>query len=507
MSASCSLRPVTVLVIISAVVFLGALDLTVVSTILPQVIYDFEIPLPQGLNQAAWIVTGYLLAYTVTMPFMGRLSDLYGRRRIYLVCLGFFIVGSIIVAFADSLGLLIAGRVVQALGAGALVPVSMAVVGDVFPAGRRALAFGILGAVDTAGWVVGPLYGALMVTNLNWRWIFLINVPLGLIAVPLIWYALKALNRGARPFRLDLVGATLLTVGLGALSLALTGGGAASTDSVFAASAQTGGGLNPYAPVLFGISLAAAVLFIAQERRAREPLIDWQMFGAGTFRAAGLVNLLIGGAIIAAVVDVPLYVNTVMTLARGWDPGQAAVHSGRALALFTSSMVVAAPIGGWLTQRFGYRVPALAGLAAALGGFLLLNRWATALDDLTQARDLILTGFGVGLVISPLATAVIDTVTEEQRGIASSLVLILRLMGMTIALSALTNFGVYRFEELSGALALGQTTPGAVAAVSAQVMDEIFMAAGLLCAAALLPALFLKTVSPGRRTESKVKGA
>lgn len=497
--------PGTILAVISAVVLLGALDLTVVSTILPQVIYDFEIPLPQGLNQAAWIVTGYLLAYTVTMPFMGRLSDLCGRRRIYLVCLACFMAGSIIVASSNSLGAMIAGRVVQALGAGALVPVSMAVIGDVFPAGRRGLAFGILGAVDTAGWVIGPLYGALMVANFGWRWIFVINLPLCLIAAPLIWYALGTLERGGRPGRLDLAGAVLLTAGLAALSLALTGGG--SSDSAFAANAQTGGGLNPYSPVLFGLSLAAAVLFIAQERRAQEPLIDWQMFASGTFRAAGLVNLLIGGALIAAVVDVPLYENTVMTLARGWDPGQAALHSGRALAVFTSSMVVAAPLGGWLTQRLGYRVPALLGLIAALGGFLLLNRWGTALEDFIQARDLILTGFGVGLVISPLATAVIDTVAEQQRGIAASLVLILRLIGMTIGLSALTSWGVYRFDELSGALALRQTTTGTVAALSAQVMDEIFLVAGLLCAAALLPALFLKTAPTGRRMESHIKGA
>lgn len=502
-----SLSPQTILLIISGAVFLGALDLTVVSTILPQVIYDFEIPLPQGLNQAAWIVTGYLLAYTVTMPFMGRLSDLYGRRRIYLVCLGFFVAGSLVVAFSNSLGLLIAGRVVQALGAGALVPVSMAVIGDVFPAGRRALAFGILGAVDTAGWVVGPLYGALMVANFNWRWIFIINLPLGIIALPLIWYALRELDRGVRPGRMDLVGAGLLTVVLASLSLALTGGGAASSDSAFASNAQTGTGLNPYAPALFSISLVAAILFIGQERRAQEPLIDWQMFRTGTFRAAGVVNLLIGGALIAAVVDVPLYVNTVMTLARGWDPAQAALHSGRALALFTASMVVAAPLGGWLTQRFGYRVPALLGLAGALGGFVMLNQWGTSLDDFTQARDLMITGFGVGLVISPLATAVIDVVAERQRGIAASLVLILRLMGMTIALSALTTWGVYRFDELSGALSVTQTTTAAVAAVSAQVMDEIFLAAGLLCAAALVPALFLKTAPLERRLDSRAKGA
>jgi len=492
-----NIQPVMILALISFSVFLGALDLTVVSTILRQVIFDLEIPFPSGLNQAAWIVTGYLLAYTLTMPVMGRLSDLYGRRRVFLVCLLLFVLGSMVVGVANSLPLMIAGRGLQALGAGALVPVSMAVIGDVFPPERRAMALGVLGAIDTAGWVVGPLYGAVMVTQFEWRWIFFINVPLGLIAALLTFVALRDLDRPVAPAKMDYPGAVLLSIALASLSIALTGDSGSAESSFAAANPVAGGGLSPYAPVLLATFLVAGVLFVWRETRAASPLIDPGMFRNVTFSAACLVNLLVGGALIAAVVDVPLFVNTVTLLARGFTPAQADLQSGVILAILTSAMVLAALVGGWLTERLGYRLPALFGLGVALIGFVLLSRWGAALEDFTQARDLIVCGIGLGMVIAPIATAVINTAPEQQRGTASALVLILRLIGMTILLSALTTWGVMRFDELSRAATLSQVTANFVAQISAQVMDEIFMLAAGVCAAALVPALFLRrTAAP-----------
>lgn len=491
-SARKTFAPPAVLVLISFSVFLGALDLTVVSTILRQVIFDLEIPFPGGLNEAAWIVTGYLLAYTLTMPVMGRLSDLYGRRRVYLLCLGLFVFGSVLVGLANTLPRMIAGRVLQALGAGALVPVSMAVVGDVFPESRRAVALGIIGAVDTAGWVVGPLYGALMVTQFQWRWIFFVNLPLGLAAAAFTFVALRDLDRPAAPASMDYLGVAFLSVALASLSLALTGSPSASESNFATASAQTGGGLSPNAPLLAVIFLVAGILFWARERRAASPLIDLAMFRSATFSAACAVNLLVGGALIAAVVDVPLFVNTVMLMARRLTPAQADLQSGAILAVLTSAMVVAALVGGVLTEHWGYRRPALLGLFVAAIGFVLLSRWGPGLDNVTQARDLIVCGLGLGMVISPIATAVINTAAEHQRGTASALVLILRLIGMTVVLSALTTWGVYRFEGLSRAVPLGATTVELITRISAQVMDEIFALAAAVCVIAIVPALCLR---------------
>jgi EmrB/QacA subfamily drug resistance transporter len=494
---------VLILGLISFSVFLGALDLTVAATIMRQVIYDLEIPFPAGMNQAVWIVTGYLLAYTLTMPLMGRLSDLYGRRRVFLSCLLLFAAGSIVVGTANSLLQMIGGRVVQALGAGALVPVSMAVIGDIFPEERRAFALGVLGAVDTAGWVVGPLYGALMVTRFEWRWIFFINVPLGLLAAALVFIALRERNRpvaSMKTMQMDYAGAVLFSIALASLNFALTGNSTAES-SFAAASAQSGGGLSPYAPVWLAIFFASGLLFWWCESHSSSPLIDPALFRHVTFSAACIVNLLIGGALIAAVVDVPLFVNTVMLLARGFTPAQSDLQSGTILAILTTAMVIAAIVGGWLTEHLGYRIPVLIGLIFAFGGFLLLSRWGATLDDFTQARDLIVCGIGLGIVIAPIATAVINTVAEHQRGMASALVLILRLVGMTIALSTLTTWGVSRFDELSRAVPLTAITTEFILHISAQVMDEIFALAAVVCALALAPALFLRrTAMPVTRT-------
>ncbi|MBI5302604.1 MAG: MFS transporter [Chloroflexi bacterium] len=488
-----SLHPTFTLALVAFAVFLGALDLTVVSTILRQVIFDFEIPFPSGLNQAAWIVTGYLLAYTLTMPVMGRLSDLYGRRRVYTASLALFVVGSVIVALSNSLETMIAGRVVQALGAGALVPVAMAIVGDVLPPEKRAVALGIIGAVDTAGWVAGPLYGAWMVTQFEWRWVFWINLPLGIVAGVLAFIALRDLDHATTHARMDYAGATLLCIALASLSLALTG--ESNSESAFAAaSASSSGGLSPYAPAFFALGLVAILGFVWRERRAASPLIDLAMFNDATFRAACAVNLLVGGVLIAAVVDVPLFVNTVMLLARRMTPAQADWHSGVILAMLTTSMMLAAFVGGALTARWSFRVPVLLGLVVTTLGLGLLSRWNASLDNVTQARDLVVCGVGLGIVISPIATAVINTVAEHHRGTASAIVLILRLVGMTIAISVLTTWGVHRFDELSRAAPLGALTAEFVVNISATVMNEIFLIAATISAIALVPALWLKSV-------------
>jgi EmrB/QacA subfamily drug resistance transporter len=496
-----AVRPRTILALISFSVFLGALDLTVVSTILRQVIFDLEIPFPAGLNEAAWIVTGYLVAYTLTMPFMGRLSDLYGRRRVFLGCVGLFVLGSIVVGVANTLSLMILGRAIQALGAGALVPVSMAIVGDIYPESQRAFALGVIGAVDTAGWVIGPLYGALMVTNWHWRWIFFVNVPLGIAAAGVASVALRGLDRPGEDSKMDYQGAVLLSAALAAVSLALTGSPSGSQSDFAAASTQTGGGLSPYAPILGLVALAAGITFWIRERRASSPLVDLHMFDKPVMVAACAVNLLVGGALIAGVVDVPLFVNTVMLIARNMTPAQADLQSGAILAALTSSMMAAALIGGMLTERWGYRRPAVLGLLVAALGFGLLSRWGLALDNFTQARDLVVCGLGLGLVISPVATAAINAVTEHQRGTASALVLILRLVGMSVALSGLTTWGVYRFDTLTRGVQLGAMTAEFVARVSSQVMDEIFLAAAAVCLIALIPAYFLREqLSPFVRT-------
>ncbi|MDJ0962426.1 MAG: MFS transporter, partial [Acidimicrobiia bacterium] len=198
--------PMAVLAIVGFGVFVAADDLTVVSTMLRPIIGDLGIVLPDGLDDAAWIVNAYLIAYVAVMPFVGRVSDIVGRRKVFMAAMALFLIGSIIIPFQTSLGPFLFGRVLTAIGGGALVPVGMAVVGDAFETGRRARALGILGAIDTLGWVWGPLYGAMLVRFASWEWQFYLNWPLAIFGMIAGWRLLADYDVPMRKSRIDWAG-------------------------------------------------------------------------------------------------------------------------------------------------------------------------------------------------------------------------------------------------------------------------------------------------------------
>lgn len=482
-------RPYFILIAVAFGVFVAADDLTVVSTLLPQMIVDFEIPVPAGLDDAAWIVSAYLIAYIVTMPFMGRVSDLYGRWKVYLASLGLFAFGSIFVPLVHNLPLLILFRAVQALGGGAMVPVGMAIIGDAFHGGRRPLAMGVLATVDTAGWIFGPLYGAFLVRYLDWRWQFYINIPASLLAAILAYTALKGLPQVRKRVRLDIGGALTLMAGLAGLNGALSyiGGRAASGPSFdFTAPPPNTRFVLP----LLGAAAALLIAFSILERRSPHPLIDPGMFRRPNLAAACGVNFLVGVALIIAMVDVPLFINLI--LARGATMEkvlrEGALHSGRVLAVMTGTMALASFLGGWLCKRFGYRLPTALGLLIAAGGFGLMGTWSPATAYGPMALHLALTGLGFGLVTAPLSTTVIDAVDETQRGVASGLVVILRLIGMSVGLSLLTSWGLRRFEQLSAGYTIVQLDR-VIFDLTARVLDETFLISGVVLLATFLLAL------------------
>ncbi len=481
-----------VLILVSFGVFVAADDLTVVSTLLPQMIFDFEIPIPAGLDDAAWIVSAYLIAYIVTMPFMGRVSDIFGRRRVYLASLGVFAFGSIFVPLVQDLRLLILFRAVQALGGGAMVPVAMAIVGDLFDEARRPLAMGVLVAVDTAGWIFGPLYGAFLVRYLDWRWQFYINIPASLLAAITAYWALRNLRQTRRRVRLDIPGALLLMGGLVALNVALSfSGGRAATGPSFDFNAPPP--TSRLVVPLLGLSVLLFGLFVALERRAAQPLIELHMLGRPNFAVACTINFLVGLALIIAMVDVPLFINTVLAKGSTVDEvlRQAAVRSGQVLAVMTGTMSLASVLGGWLCGRFGYRLPTVLGLPIAAAGFGLMGTWSPGVSYGSMTAHLALAGLGFGLVTTSLSTAVIDAVDETQRGIASGLVVILRLIGMSVGLSLLTAWGLKRFEQLSSPYSISELGD-VLLDLTAQVLDETFLIAGGVLLLTVPVALALK---------------
>ncbi len=486
--------PWLVLAIVSLPVFIGALDLTIISAVLPEVIVSLDLPVKEYLDQASWAVNGYLIAYAISMTFTGRLSDLFGRRAVYIACLLIFIAGSYLVTaydnpilnewiqrfFYDVLGqdpprrveqhlyLVIFGRVVQALGAGAMVPVTIALAGDLFPPQHRAKPIGVIGAVDTLGWVLGHLYGGVMVhffglhgerivaaferiglsiATPSWETLFILNIPIGLLALGGAWWSLRHIPRPRHARRFDVFGTLSITIALIALNLGLgTSPESAGTASNFEDLQGSGTGYSAY----FLITAALAfMLFLLIESRVRSPLIRLSLFRNRNFAAASLANFLVGFCLAIGLVSAPLLVNFRADTPSSDDIQRAAYIAGVLLSGLTVPMALAAIPGGWLSDRHGYRIPTAWGLALACTGFVLSGAvWEHDTAYWIMGAQMAVIGVGLGLTISPISTAALNEVDEDERGVAAALVLILRLVGMTVAISWLTIYALDRFDTI-----------------------------------------------------------
>ena len=474
-------------------VFVAADDLTVVTTMLRPIISDLGIILPDGLDDAAWIVNAYLIGFVAVMPFMGRLSDTTGRRRTYIAAFTIFMIGSIVIPLTNSLGPFLFGRVLTAIGGGAMLPVGMAVVADVYKEGKRAKALGVLGAIETLGWVWGPLYGAILVRFLTWRWQFYLNIPLSIIGVAVGWWALRAFDRPQEAGRIDWSGTLLLTSALVALNLALLG--SAEIQGVTGLEELTGSGgqgLRWFYPV----AAITIVIFVIAQIRAETPLIDFELFKGRNLSVAVAINFLIGAVLVIAMVDVPLFVNVAEI-----DVQRSALIAGWVLSALTAAMALTSYLGGLIAARSWYRPPVLLGLGAATVAFLLIGMgWDVGTNYWLMATQLALLGAGFGLVIAPTSAAVVDAAPPNRRGTAASLVIVLRLIGLSVGLSALTAYGLTRYNQLRPTLELPSLTdPGYAEALIAgqaelttKALTETFIAAAVVTAAALMLALAMR---------------
>ncbi len=486
-----------ILAIVGFGVFVAADDLTVVTTMLRPIIGDLGIVLPDGLDDAAWIVNAYLIAFVAVMPFMGRLSDVIGRRRVYMAAFTLFMAGSIIIPLSNTFGPFLFGRVLTALGGGAMVPIGMAVVADVYPEGKRAKALGILGGIETLGWVWGPLYGAMLVNFLSWRWQFWLNIPLALIGIAGAWWALRAFDKPSSRNTIDWVGAATLTVTLVALNLALLG--AAEIQSVSGLDELTGA-TNFEFRWLYIVAVFAGIWFIRSQRASDDPLIDFSLFRGRNLTTAVVINFLVGAALVIAMVDVPLFVNVVEL-----DIERSAVISGWVLSALTAAMAISSYIGGQLTERTWYRPPVVAGLAGATVAFVLMGFfWNVDTAYTTMAWQLGILGFGLGLVTAPTSAAVVDAAPPDRRGTAASLVVVLRLIGLSVGLSGLTAYGLWRFNELRPTLQLPplddpgyqEAVTAAQAELTTSALAETFVAAAALAAIAFAIAFLMRRREP-----------
>ena len=428
----------------SLAVLLGALDTYVVVTIMRGIITTVGIPINQ-LQRITPIVTWYLLGYVAAMPLLGRASDRFGRKLLLQASLATFAVGSVVTALSTDLHVLVVGRTIQGLAAGALLPVTLALGADLWSQRNRAGVLGGIGAAQELGSVLGPLYGIFIVwLTSRWQDVFWINVPLAAIAMLMIQFSLPSRDRSAEPEKIDLFGGVLLAVALGLAVIGLYNPNPSGHEV-----------LPSYGPPLVIGAIVAAVAFAIWERFARTRLIEPNGVRFRPFLAALGASIAAGAALMVTLVDVELFGQGVL----GMDQDEAAIL----LLRFLIALPIGAVVGGWIATKLGDRAMTFVGLLIAAGGYWLISKWPV---DLLSDRhnffglftlpamdtDLVVAGLGLGLVIGPLSSAALRVVPSAEHGIASAAVVVSRMTGMLIGVAALSAWGFYRFNQIVAGL-------------------------------------------------------
>ena len=384
---------------------MGALEATVVSTAMPTVIGDLG-----GIHYYAWIAGAYLLASSVTVPIYGKLSDIYGRKPIFLFGIALFLFGSAASGAAQSMGELILFRALQGLGAGSMQPMAITIVGDIFDLEERAKMQGVFGAAWGIFGLIGPMLGGLIVHHLSWRWVFYINVPFGVAATLLVVTQLhETIEKKAHT--LDFLGAFLLTGAVVALLLA----------------ASRLGGATTFACAALSVVLIGAFLLV--ERTAKEPILPLALFARPVMAVSSITGAIIGGAMIATLTYVPLFVQGVL---RG-TPTQA----GTAITAMVVGWPVASAIGGRLIPKVGFRPLIRVGLAVTAGAALALALFGESQGLMGLRLITGAFGVGMGLANTALLIAVQTSVTWDQRGIATASTMFFRTIGGTLAVGVM----------------------------------------------------------------------
>jgi EmrB/QacA subfamily drug resistance transporter len=456
---------------IMVALLLAALDQTIVATALPRIVSDLG-----GLTSYSWVITAYVLAMTVTVPLYGKLGDIHGRRLLYIVAISIFLAGSALCGLAQSMGQLVAARVVQGMGAGGLFALALATIGAIVPPRERGRYQGLIGATFAAGSIIGPALGGIIVDNASWRWVFYVNLPVGAVALVVIAIAIPKRTQ-RREHSLDLLGAVLLALGTSAFLLGVVWGGQA----------------HPWgsAQVLGAFAVAAVTLtaFVFVERGAPEPILPFELLRKPIV-AAGVASIgLSAMAMVGTIAYVPLFVQGVI--------GTSATSSGVVLTPFMLGAVIASAISGqWISRSGHYRPNALAGPIVLGTGLFLLSRMDTSTTNGEAAAYMVIAGVGLGLMMQVFVIAVQNQVGMRAIGSATALTQFVRSIGATIGVTAMgviVNHGLPKDSSLNRQAV--HRLPLHLREALANALQTAFLAASALCLVTLLiVAVWLKEV-------------
>src|ERR1044072_1786989 len=464
------------------VMLLAALDSTIVATAVPAIGREFG-----GLAHLSWVVTAYLLAQTIVTPISGKLGDLYGRKRVLQFAIVLFLIGSALCGLSQSMSHLIIFRAGQGLGGGGLMVTTQAVVADVVPPRARGRYQGIFGAAFGFASIAGPLVGGYFTTHWTWRWIFYINLPVGIIALLVLAATLPAQSSFAR-HAIDYVGAALLAVSLASIVLVTDLGG-----TVYAWS-------SPLMIALIAIAVAGLIAFVLIERRASEHILPLQLFRMRDVWVTSVVGLIVGFALIGSVTSLPVFLQIV----KGLSP----TESGLRMVPLMAGTLVTSILAGQLVSRTGkYKLFPIIGTTIVTISLLLISTMNAHTSTLAGSSYMLLLGLGLGFVMQVLIIAVQNAVDYRELGVATSNAILFRFIGGSLGTALLgailaTQLDANVQRLMPGTAALDLISPQALAGLSPAVrtayidafvasLSTVFIVAAAISFVGLIVALFL----------------